>query len=68
MDAVYRLYPAAPTGPGTPTHNVDLTLPPSPAGQIAAGQTWYFQCWYRDPAGGGSEYNFSDGPEVVFCP
>ncbi|MCB9915264.1 MAG: hypothetical protein H6828_08955 [Planctomycetes bacterium] len=35
---------------------------------IAAGETWNFQCWYRDPAGGGAAFNLSDGVSVFFCP
>ena len=66
--AQHRLYPAAPTGLGTPTHNLDVTLPPSAAGQIAAFDTWYFQCWYRDPQGGPSGFNLSDALRVRFCP
>jgi len=27
-----------------------------------------FQCWYRDPSGGGSSFNLSDGYNVVFTP
>ncbi|MFT4543305.1 MAG: putative HAF family extracellular repeat protein [Planctomycetota bacterium] len=27
-----------------------------------------FQCWFRDPTGGGSGFNLSDGFEVVFLP
>ncbi|MDA1263655.1 MAG: hypothetical protein O2816_01090, partial [Planctomycetota bacterium] len=45
--------------------SLDLTLPPA-AGTIAAGTTWYFQAWYRDPGGAQSTFNFSDGLEVVF--
>ena len=33
--------------------------------QIAAGSTWHFQCWYRDP-GVGPGYNLSDGLTLVF--
>ena len=38
-------------------------------GQVSAGTTWYFQFWYRDPAGpGGSGINLSDGLRVTWCP
>lgn len=35
---------------------------------IQPGDTRYFQYWYRDPAGGGSNFNLSDGLSVQFCP
>ncbi len=43
---------------------VDIFDLPQPNGPVAAivGQTWNFQCWYRD-IGGAS--NFSDGVEVL---
>ena len=47
---------------------VDINNPPQPNGQISAGDTWYFQFWYRDPNGGGSGFNLTDGLEVTFCP
>lgn len=30
--------------------------------------TWNLQFWYRDPLGGFTGFNFSDGIEVTFCP
>jgi hypothetical protein len=39
-----------------------------PGGQIHYAQTWNFQCWYRDPAAGGANYNASNGLSVQFCP
>ena len=52
---------------GVATHALDITDPPNPDGQISSGDTWNFQCWYRDPAAGGSGYNLSDALEVTFC-
>ena len=46
---------------------LDLTSPPQAAGQITGGSTWNFQFWYRDPAGGGSAFNLTNGLEVPFC-
>ena len=45
---------------------VDTTMTPQGAGFVAisAGETWYFQSWYRDPVGVGS--NFTDGLEITF--
>ena len=44
----------------------DLTAFPQGSGfvPVAAGETWSFQAWYRDPVGLGS--NFTDGVEVAF--
>ena len=43
-----------------------LTMFPQGAGfvTVAAGETWSFQAWYRDPVGLGS--NFTNGVEVTF--
>ncbi len=45
---------------------LDLVLTPTPSGATAiiAGDTWYFQCWFRDtPA---STSNFSNGLSITF--
>jgi hypothetical protein len=40
-----------------------------PGNQMSAdGTPWYFQFWYRNPAGGGAEFNTSNGVSVSFCP
>ena len=40
-----------------------------PGGQIQSGQTWYFQTWYRDPAGPcATGTNVSNGYAVTFTP
>jgi len=47
----------------------DLSAMPQPSGAVVVqpGETWNFQCWYRDAAvGGGSTSNFSDGLAVLF--
>jgi hypothetical protein len=46
---------------------LDLNSLPS-GGQISAGEVWNFQLWYRDPAGGGANYNSSDALGLTFCP
>jgi hypothetical protein len=46
---------------------LDLNALPS-GGQISAGEVWNFQLWYRDPAGGGANYNSSDALGLTFCP
>ncbi|MDP6409995.1 MAG: esterase-like activity of phytase family protein [Planctomycetota bacterium] len=49
---------------------VDFTQPPagSGSGAIAAGSTWFFQLWFRDPGAGGTGFNLSDGLSATFCP
>ena len=66
---INRLPPTL-TGPtGVGSWSLDYPNPPSPSGQITAGSTWYFQFWYRDPAGpGGTGSNLTDGLEITFCP
>ena len=44
------------------------TGPGGGLGQWLAGDHWYIQAWYRDPAGGGAEFNLSDGAHAVVCP
>ncbi len=45
---------------------VDLNAFPQGNGfvPVASGQTWFFQAWYRDGVGAGS--NFTDGLEMTF--
>ena len=51
---------------GVATRAIDLTdLPDN--GEILSGETWQFQFWYRDPMGGGSQFNLSDGLFIEFC-
>ena len=52
-------------------YDIPLELPFSPAGQvIAPGDTWFFQCWYRDQIAPlpnpGSSANFSNLLEATF--
>lgn len=54
---------------GTFSLALDLTQTPTPIGNvaIAAGETWFFQTWYRDfITGQGPTSNFSDGIEIAF--
>lgn len=46
---------------------LDLVGTP-PSDEIDAGETWNFQFWYRDPVGGGANFNLSDGLRITFCP
>ena len=49
---------------------LDYNQPPMNAGNgiIVDGQEFNFQFWYRDPQAGGSNFNLSDGLNIVFCP
>ncbi|MDF1839690.1 MAG: choice-of-anchor B family protein, partial [Planctomycetota bacterium] len=53
-------------GTGSISLPLDLTsMPTSPAQPVLAGQTWYFQCWFRDTVLV-STSNFTDGLQVQF--
>jgi len=45
---------------------IDLTAPPTPAGEILPGSIWNFQFWFRDTAAGGAGFNLSDGLSASF--
>ncbi|MDP6762917.1 MAG: PQQ-dependent sugar dehydrogenase [Planctomycetota bacterium] len=63
----WRLNPPQVIDPtGHTARRVDYDAPVAPGGQLAPGDTWFFQFWYRGP--GGSGFNLSDGLGVTFCP
>jgi formylglycine-generating enzyme required for sulfatase activity len=53
---------------GVVNATADLTVMPQPSGAVAVqpGETWNFQCWYRDAVGASATSNFSDGLAVLF--
>ena len=53
---------------GAVSLGIDLTNHPTPGGptQVASGETWYYQCWFRDTTGGQPTSNFSNGVGVTF--
>ncbi len=61
-----RLNPPVATGRGTAQRALDMTA--TPLNSIQAGDTRYFQFWYRDPGVIGAGYNLTDGLEITFCP
>lgn len=63
-----RLAPQQLSPGGTASAPLDITTPPFASAQITSGSTWYFQFWYRDPQGGPSGFNLSDGLEIFFAP
>jgi hypothetical protein len=66
----FRVRPVLQTdGVGAAAAHLDLDAPPADSGpgMIDLGDFWYFQFWYRDPAGpGGTGSNLSDGLRVGF--
>lgn len=64
----FRLAPAPIDGVGFVMSPVDYNNPPAAAGQIVSGSVWNFQCWLRDPAAGGSNFDFSDALQITFQP
>ncbi|GEM_PF-447710 len=59
-------------GSGLAYMQVDYSTPPAGGGAgvpgvWSPGSTWYCQGWYRDPAGGGSLFNLTDGLVVQVC-
>jgi hypothetical protein len=63
---IYRLPLGQADGSGVSNFALDFNNLPS-GGQIATGEVWNFQHWYRDPMGGGARFNLSDGLRVQFC-
>ncbi|MEM8709641.1 MAG: choice-of-anchor B family protein, partial [Planctomycetota bacterium] len=47
---------------------VDVAAVPQPLGSVAiqSGETWSFQCWFRDAIGGAPTSNFSEGYAITF--
>jgi hypothetical protein len=65
---IFRFSPTLASGTGVAAKPLDYANPPNPQGKIEANSTWSFQYWYRDPQGGGTGFNLTDGLEVTFCP
>ena len=65
-----RLPVLACDGAGSASHALDFAAPPvaSGPGQLVPGGRWNFQFWYRDPGGGPSGFNTSQGLAVRLCP
>ncbi len=63
---VMRLYPLTFASGNTVTKTFDLTNPPSSAGQVTAGSTFYYQHWHRDPGFGSAQFNLTNAHEMLF--
>jgi hypothetical protein len=55
---------------GDASYTLDYNQAPMDSGNgiIVDGMEYNFQFWFRDPPAGGSNFNLSDGLNVVFCP
>ncbi|MFT5150502.1 MAG: hypothetical protein ACI841_000483 [Planctomycetota bacterium] len=65
---LYRLPVSGTGGNNELSWAVDNTMPPAAAATLIAGSTFHFQCWFRDPLGGGASYDLSDGLSLSFLP
>lgn len=66
--AVERLLPAVfAAGDGSVSHAVDFGSPPLSV-KYTAGETAWFQLWYRDPDAGGAGFNLSNALKAELCP
>lgn len=66
--SVHRFPAVQIDGLGAASYAIDNGNPPPTLPTFAVGETWNFQFWLRDPAGGGSNFDFSDGLSVTFQP
>ena len=66
--SVWRLPVHSSGATGELVQVIDYNNPPAAAAQITAGSTWNFQCWFRDPLGGGAFFNLSDALSIPFVP
>jgi hypothetical protein len=68
LSGIIGRYNQAPNIIQGPTGSLQLDLgaiPVSPPVPVVVGDTWYFQCWFRDNNPGLTS-NFTDGVEILF--
>jgi hypothetical protein len=63
---ILRLYPLTFATGNATSNTIDLGNPPSSAGQITGGTTWYFQHWHRDPGFGSAQFNLTNAHAISF--
>lgn len=53
---------------GSLSHVLDLAATPEGTGSVAvvAGETWNYQCWFRDVSGGAASSNMTDAVAVTY--
>ena len=67
--SVYRMNVLQSGATGSYQKNLDFYgSPPFGAPEVDAGETWRFQCWFRDPPAGGSTFNLTNAVSVDFIP
>jgi hypothetical protein len=79
-DSVLTIFSPSTTPHGPLLHQVAawIAYPPVPSPRdgnlypnqyttsVFAGETWYFQCWYRDQASGEGQSNFAEAIAIAF--
>ncbi len=65
---LFRLGATSISGLGDSSWSFNVASPPQASGQVSVGDTVFFQAWYRDPAAGGANSNFSDGLQTIWIP
>ncbi|TDJ70863.1 MAG: hypothetical protein E2O39_09345 [Planctomycetota bacterium] len=68
VNGLQRFSDAATASGGVITEAVDLATSAPGGLNVMAGSSYFFQRWYRDPAAGGGNANFSDGIEIAYTP
>jgi hypothetical protein len=63
---VFRLGSSMADVSGRASLGIDYSAGFEPGGELSAGSSWNFQCWYRDPAGLGAGYNLTDALAISF--
>jgi hypothetical protein len=63
-----RFSNTTPASGGVITEAVDIATSSQGGLNVVAGSSYFYQRWYRDPAAGGGNANFSDGIEIAYTP
>ncbi len=66
---VYRMNVMHSGATGSYQKDLDFySAPPHGAAEVDPGETWRFQCWFRDPPAGGATFNLTNAVSVDFIP